>query len=158
MFFVDTSNAFDRLNRKVAFRNSKVICPALAPILINTYRRASHLFVDGQCMMSREGTTQGDPLAMAMYAIATQSLIRRLNNIIKQVQCADDFAAGANLESLKRWWDLLKEIGPHYGYYLNSSKTYIFAKQDVADTAREIFQGTGINISTQRTFGQLQGQ
>ena len=110
----------------------------LIAILINTYRRALYLFVDGQCIMSQEGTTQGDPLAMAMYAIATQPLIKRLDNIAKQVWYADDSTAGANLESLKRWWDLLKEISPHYGYYQNGSKTYIVAKPDIADTAREI--------------------
>ena len=61
------------------------VCPALSHILINTYRNNSQLFVDGQCILSKEGTTQGDPLAMAMYAIGTQPLIRTLDGIAKQV-------------------------------------------------------------------------
>ena len=149
MIFVDASNAFNRLNRQVALRNTEVVCPALAPVLINTYRSTSWLFVDGQCMTSREGTTQGDPLAMAMYAIGTQPLIHRLNGIAKQVWYADDSAAGSSLERLRRWWDLLEEIGPHYGYFPNGSKTYIVAKPEVAETAKEVFQGTGISISTE---------
>ena len=100
-------------------------------------------------MTSREGTTQGDPLAMAMYAIGTQPLIHRLNGIAKQVWYADDSAAGSSLERLRRWWDLLEEIGPHYGYFPNGSKTYIVAKPEVAETAKEVFQGTGISISTE---------
>ena len=52
MIFVDASNAFNRLNRQVALRNTEVVCPAMAPVLINTYRNSSWLFVDGQCMSS----------------------------------------------------------------------------------------------------------
>ena len=47
------------------------------------------------------------------------------------------------------WWDLLEEIGPHYGYFPNGSKTYIVAKPEVTETAKEVFQGTGISISTE---------
>ena len=148
MIFVDASNAFNRLNRQVALRNTEVVCPAMAPVLINTYRNSSWLFVDGQCMSSRKGTTQGDPLAMAMYAIATQPLIHRLHGIAYQVWYADDSAAGSNLE-VRRWWDMLEGIGPNYGYFPNGSRTFIVVKPELVETANEIFQGTGISISTE---------
>ena len=128
MILVDATNAFNQLNRQVTLINCEAICPAMSHVLINTYRSNSWLFVDGQCMLSKEGTTQGDPLAMAMYAIGTQSLIRRLDGVAKQVWYADDSAAGSSLERLRRWWDLLKEIGPLYGYFPNSSKTHVLAK------------------------------
>jgi len=121
----------------------------MGPILINTYRNASWLFVGGQCMLSKEGTTQGDPLAMAMYAIGTQPLIHRLNGIGKQVWYADDSAAGSSVDNLKIWWDLLEEIGPLYGYFPNGSKTHLLVKPDAVERARLLFKGTGINISTE---------
>ena len=103
MILVDASNAFNRLNRQVTLLNCEKICPALSHILINTYRNNSQLFVDGQCILSKEGTTQGDPLAMAMYAIVTQPLIRRLDGIAKQLWYADDSAAGSSLERLNSY-------------------------------------------------------
>ena len=121
---VDVSNAFNILNRQVALLNCEVICPSMSPILINTYSSDSWLFVDGQCMLSKEGTTQGNPLVMAMYAIGTQPLIRRLDGIAKQVWYANDSAAGSSLERVRVWWHLLEEIGHLYGYFPNGSKTH----------------------------------
>ena len=59
--------------------NIRHICPSLATVLINTYRQAMELFVDDLTLYSEEGTTQGDPLAMLMCALATIPLINRLN-------------------------------------------------------------------------------
>ena len=67
---------------------------------------------------------QGDPLAMAMYAIGTLPLIHHLEGIAKQALYADDSAATSKLEQLKSWWDLLNEIGPRYGYFPNRAKTH----------------------------------
>ena len=51
------------------------LCPSLAKILINTYRNDVNMFISNETLFSSEGTTQGDPLAMAMYAISTIPLI-----------------------------------------------------------------------------------
>ena len=71
ILLVDASNAFNNLNRQVALANISVNCPAMLPVLANTYRQPSFLFVGGEVLISKEGTTQGDPLAMPMYALAT---------------------------------------------------------------------------------------
>ena len=149
LILVDASNAFNCLNRQVTLLNCRTVCPALSYILVNTYRNNSQLFVDRHCILSKEGTTQGDPLAMAMYAIGTQPLIRRLDGIAKQIWYADDSAAGSSLERLRRWWDLLAEVGPMYGYFSNSSKTHVLAKPHHVEAAKEVFKGTGIVISTE---------
>ena len=48
-----------------------ILEPSLSTILINTYRVYTELFVDGDTILLLEGTTQSDPLAMPMYALAT---------------------------------------------------------------------------------------
>ena len=78
VLLVDASNAFNELNRQVTLRNVEAICPVLAPILINTYRQDAFLFAGGHTIFSSEGTTQGDPLAMAMYGTGTLPLIDKL--------------------------------------------------------------------------------
>ncbi len=66
VLLVDASNAFNNLNRQTALRNIRGLCPSIATTLINTYRNSTDLFVDGTALLSQEGTTQGDPLAMPM--------------------------------------------------------------------------------------------
>ena len=150
VILVDASNAFNSLNRQAALRNIHLLCPALSKVLTNTYRQDVQLFIDGEVLLSQEGTTQGDPLAMAMYAIAITPLIRRLEDrVSKQVWFADDATAGGNLAHLKTWWDRISKIGPDYGYYPNSTKTWLIVKDSKLEEATTLFQGTGVSITTE---------
>ena len=74
---VDASNAFNSLNCLVALHNIRQLCPPLSTILINIFRSPASLLVSGEVILSEEGTTQGDPLAMPMYALATVPLINQ---------------------------------------------------------------------------------
>ena len=56
------------------------LCPELAPALINTYWSPAQLYVGGEVIMSSEGTTQGDPLAMPLYAETPRLRPRPLGN------------------------------------------------------------------------------
>ena len=57
-------------------------------------------------LASREGTTQGDPLAMLMYAIGIFPLIRKLQpSQAKQFWYADDANGGGTLNNMRRQWD-----------------------------------------------------
>ena len=53
MILVDATNAFNSLNRQATLMNCEAICPAMSPILINTYRSNSCLFIDGQLRGAR---------------------------------------------------------------------------------------------------------
>ena len=147
VLLVDATNAFNSLNRQVALQNIRILCPPLATILINTYRAPTELFVDGDTLHSREGTTQGDPLAMPMYALATILLINKLKGNSKQIWYADDAAAVGKLAELRVWWDLLAREGPDFGYYPNPSKTWLVTKEGCHTAGLSTFAGTGVNVT-----------
>ena len=56
---VDASNAFNSINRMSALLDIRHLCPSIATILINCYRAPTKLFIDGDVILSQEGTTQG---------------------------------------------------------------------------------------------------
>ena len=68
VLMVDAKNIFNSLNRKAALTNAIRVCPSLAIVLVNTYRSDPSLFVIGETIMSKEGTPQGNPSTMTMYA------------------------------------------------------------------------------------------
>ncbi len=162
ILMVDASNAFNRLNRQAALHNIELLCPALATILKNTYSRPADLFVDGEVLKSNEGTTQGDPLAMSMYAIGTLPLINELAHHVEtqQVWFADDASDAGKLEKIKVWWDQLSGRGPAYGYFPNAAKTWLLVKDSCVQKAQELFNGTNINITTEgrRLLGAAIGE
>ena len=145
----DASNAFNSMNRQLALRNIPVLCPALARYVINTYRCHAPLFVGGGVIYSHEGTTQGDPLAMAMFAIAVRPLIDRTAPTgATQVWFADDAAGGGTLLKIRHWWDALLEPGPSFGYHINREKSWLLVKEESLPEARAMFNGSGLNITT----------
>ena len=72
---VDAANVFNTLNCQLALVNISTLCHAFSCILINTYRNDAKLFLGGEANLSQEGTTQGDLVAMAMYALALVPII-----------------------------------------------------------------------------------
>ncbi len=82
--------------------------------MINTYRLPTRLFITGgQELKSSEGTTQGDPLSMAIYAVGLQPLITRLHLTTSTKQCwfADDARGVGTATQIKDWFDTLIEEG-----------------------------------------------
>ena len=103
---VDTSNAFNSLNRAAALHNVRVLCPIIATYAINTYRAPVRLIVtEEKELLSSEGTTQGDPLAMSLYAISLQPLITLLSIRSSAKQCwyADDATGAGALTDIRKW-------------------------------------------------------
>ena len=129
-----------------------MLCPPFSRVLINSYRDPVRMVIPGGGeILSCEGTTQGDPLAMGMYALAIIPLIRELNECqsnTKQVWYADDATGAGSCPNLKEWWDRLTSIGPKYGYFPKSSKCHLVVKPEFEEKAYSIFEGTSIHITT----------
>ena len=116
---VDASNVINTINRQTALHNIKSICPPLHQILVNTYRAPITCIIcgDGE-VTSSKGTTQGDPLAMTMYALAIKPLIGKLKSdvpYVKQVWYADDATGAGTCDDFRKFWDSLQEHGARYG-------------------------------------------
>ena len=98
---IDAKNAFNELNRATALWNTQIVCPPFSTVLINTYRGHARLFVAGGGeLLSREGTTQGCPLAMPMYSVGVLPLISGSSGHCHQVWYADDATGSGRLPSL----------------------------------------------------------
>ena len=159
ILLVDATNAFHSLNRKAALVNIHSLCPSLAIVATNTYRGDAALFIDGETVYSREGTTQGDPLAMSIYGIAILPLIQKLQGSYRQLWFADDASAGGKITPLKDWWTRMQSIGPSFGYHPNPSKTWLLTKEQHLETAKEVFEDCNIHITStgQRHLGLALG-
>ena len=151
VLLIDASNAFNSLNRAAALHNVRILCPTIATYAINTYREPARLIIiGGKEMRSEEGTTQGDLLAMCLYAVSLQPLIARLNasTLVKQCWFADDATGAGSLGELKKCWGVLNESGPSLGYFPNVKKCWLIVKPEKEEAARDLFNQTSINIST----------
>ena len=126
----------------------------MAIYIRNCYSVPSRLFVLGGTEISlSEGTTQGDPLAMPVYAIGITPLLEMIKPespkdiTMKHVACANDLGEAGELLELRRWWDNIVLWGPKLGYNPNPSKLWLVVKPTVDEKAQEIFGGISINIT-----------
>ena len=158
VLLVDATNAFNSINREAMLHNIKVKCPSLGMYTENTYGSPTKLYIEGgkggktDILLSEEGTTQGDPIAMAMYSIGMSVLQSKLefeDTNIKSAAYADDYFGAGSLKNLRVWWDRLEKIGPMYGYKANAGKTWLVVKKDKQQEAKEIFGNTAIQITTE---------
>ena len=141
VLLIDASNAFNSLNRKVALHNVQFTCPELSTILQNTYGAPSDLFIDGETIQSQEGTTQGDPLAMPMYALATLPLIEL--ETLCEWACSQPHAAFAvYTHGWSSRWTFLTRTVPNVGHLLTDLEVIIQSKLLPALTGRPPLNST----------------
>jgi hypothetical protein len=115
---VDADNTFNKLNRRLAIHNIQSLCPNFYTHIKNTYQEAATL------------------------------LINVNKTTCKQSWYADDSTAVGKLTEIRRWWDEHTVMGPKYGYHLKPAKTVLIIKDPtLALEAKQIFDGTGINLS-----------
>lgn len=163
MLLVDADNAFNSVNRQLALWQARIYWPHCARFLYNTYNGHAELVIRDSDMRlcSKEGVTQGDPLAMPLYALATLPIIKNMkaeNNTI-QSWYADDSSAQGDLKSIRNWWDKINIIGPSFGYYPQAKKTLLIVSKEDKNTADRIFKDTNVTIVTgSRYLGSYIGE
>ena len=169
VLLVDASNAFNTINREAMLHNISIKCRPLSQYVKNTYGTPSEMYVTGSTektlrkkIISSEGTTQGDPTAMSMYAIGISVLQTKINHKdthVKHVGYADDIAGAGKLMHLRQWWEEMQQLGPTFGYYPNAKKSWVIAKPDKVDLARELFKNTDVQVTDegQRHLGAVIG-
>ena len=166
MIMVDADNAFNRINRIHAVWQARCYWPKAAQFVYNVYKEDAELVTPGskESMFSREGVTQGDPLSMLLYGLATMPLIQKLESPnTYQAWYADDSSCQGKLEDVMQWWEKLQELGPSIGYFPQPRKTYLVVHPDDVNEASAIFRRTGITIVDGMRFlggfvGSLDGQ
>ena len=69
VILVDASNAFNSLNQQAALLNIHQLAMSIIFYCSDqyTYRSDVNLYIGGETLLSEEGTTQGDPLAIPTY-------------------------------------------------------------------------------------------
>ena len=99
IILVDTSNAFNSMKRQAAPHNIPYICPPLAT-LHRHIPGSLTLFKTGEDeSLSKDGTKQGNNLAMSFYDFGTDS------------------ASGVGtLYKLREWWGIIISEGQNIGY------------------------------------------
>ena len=116
---VDTRNAFNEGNRTAFMWTIRHRWPAGVRFTFNCYRHWAQLLVrsvdgdEGTILFSKEGCTQGDPLAMIVYGIGMLPLVELLElNIPEIVQpwYADDAGAAGNYEHIEKYFRLLVKV------------------------------------------------
>ena len=151
VLLIDASNAFNTINRKAMLHNIGIICPVMSKFVENTYKVAPRLILsEGNDIKSNEGTTQGDPIAMAVYALGLSVLQRKIDQQhtgAKHVAFADDIAGAGSLQAVKKFWEETKKKGPSLGYHPNASKSCLIVKPEKETEAQRLFSGTGIRIT-----------
>ena len=81
----------------------------------NSYQPPSKLLVEKDIILSQDGTTQGDPLATAMYGIATLPLISCIaTGSMIQNWYADDGSAAEKLTVIRDLFDCFFLSGKPY--------------------------------------------
>ena len=152
ILLVDAANAFNSINRKVLLHNIQYLCPVLAIYTINCYQSPTRLFVQGgKEISSAEGTTQGDPIAMPIYAIGITPLPREIKDPdfkVTQAAFADDLAGAGKLQQLLTWWNIV-EYAPLLGYNPQADKPWLVVKEHLLEEARVIFATSNVNITVE---------
>ena len=100
-------------------------------------------------MHSKEGVTQGEPLAMIAYIIRVLPLIRVLRSEhpqVSQPRYADNAGAGGKFGAVMAHFRDLQLKGPARGYFPEPTKSILVVSEQNVPRAKEYFHGMGVQV------------
>ena len=109
---------------------------------------------------SAEGTTQGDPTAMPIYALGSLPLLNiTTTDHTKYSDYADDISCVGKLRNILTWWNKLNTFGAKMGYFPKANRSWLIVKPEKYETAKGIFKDTNLNITNagKRNLGAAVG-
>ena len=69
---------------------------------------------------------------------------------------ADDSACAGKLSKIHFWLDKLIQLGPAYGYFAESKKSFLVVDPQYEDVAKDCFKDLGITCQVAITFLEVQ--
>jgi len=146
---IDAKNAFNEQHRITMLWTTRHEWPQGALFTFNCYKHWTILIAHDPSgakytFLSKVGATQGDPIAMIIYALGLLPLIRQLKlefpTILFHSWYADDGAAAATIPELCEYFQRLSKLGPVYGYYPQAKKSILVVPSPVYDYAKKYFE------------------
>lgn len=142
----DAMNGFNKLSRKAMLWASQHRWPIGSRFSFNCYWLSAILVVwksDGtyEFILSEEGVTQGNPLAMILYGLALIPLVEQLQKAFPDVILpfyADDAGMSGQVSCIAAAMKLLDVLGPAQGYYPEASKIIFVAKPEDMAWSKEV--------------------
>jgi hypothetical protein len=153
ILLVDASNAFNAADRPRLLRSVSQRAPSLGTTARNIYMHGSDLVLaDGTRLRSRQGTTQGCPIAMQCFALSTLDLIEQSRaEGLQQEWYADDSGGVGTVRGACKWFEALLRRGGDFGYHVNAKKTVAIVKRSAKKEFEEVFK----KRLDPRTYGEI---
>ena len=102
-----------------------------------------------EIILSQEGVTQGDPLAMVLYGIALLPLAEALRMEfpdVLQPWYVDDAAMQGPPARVAACFKLLCKLGPKFGYYPEPEKSFAICPLAVEQEVKDVFTAEGLAV------------
>ena len=124
---IDAENAFNSINQKVMLHKMKFLCLLISTYISNCFAPPARLFIfGGGEILSKEGTTQGDPTSMGAYDLGILPMLHSLLDFVltndlqtRGVAFADDLTVAGKLVDIKNFWDKHLQLVLSMDIFLN---------------------------------------
>jgi hypothetical protein len=129
LFKVDLTNAFNCVDRHQMFVATRKHVPEMSAFVESCYRLPPPLYTErGDVILSSQGVQQGDPLGPVLFSLVLHQVIEKLKSLELDFNhwYLDDGVIIGSYDQVKKAIDILMEIGPKFGLFLNLKKSELW--------------------------------